>query len=183
MRIANAIKRTVPRSVLHEDLVAAGMVGLWDAVCRHNPKLPPAGFEWYAGVRIRGAIKDEMRVQDWIPRRSRAVINQLYGDKSLRPRIVLSIEDVNHEEIEWAMSSDGEEPSGFDQEWASKAIAKAVDALPPRERAIVRRHYFDGLRLTEIAREFRVSPPRISQLLRQALDRLGAGGLRAKLAE
>ncbi|MGH3809098.1 MAG: FliA/WhiG family RNA polymerase sigma factor, partial [Pseudonocardiaceae bacterium] len=55
------------------DLVQSGVFGLWDAINRFEPGRG-LKFETYAMQRIRGAILDELRAQDWVPRtvRSRA---------------------------------------------------------------------------------------------------------------
>jgi len=53
-KIAGGFQRKLPRNVLREDLIAAGMSGLWDAIRRH-PDGPTDSFEWYVRVRVRGA--------------------------------------------------------------------------------------------------------------------------------
>lgn len=50
-----------------EDLHSAGLVGLLDAV-RHFDPAHGASFETYARIRIRGAVLDELRRMDWVPR-------------------------------------------------------------------------------------------------------------------
>jgi len=77
-KIAGGFQRKLPRNVLREDLIAAGMSGLWDAIRRH-PDGPSESFEWYVRVRIRGAILDELRAQDWLPRRARAAAEAQSG--------------------------------------------------------------------------------------------------------
>ena len=58
---------TLPPHVDAEDLYSAGLIGLLNAIRQYNPKLGTA-FETYARVRIRGAIFDELRRMDWVPR-------------------------------------------------------------------------------------------------------------------
>jgi RNA polymerase sigma factor for flagellar operon FliA len=58
---------TLPSHVNVDDLYSAGLVGLLNAVRRFNPK-SGCSFENYARVRIRGAIFDELRRLDWVPR-------------------------------------------------------------------------------------------------------------------
>jgi RNA polymerase sigma factor for flagellar operon FliA len=58
---------TLPQHVSTDDLYSAGLVGLLNAVRRFNPK-GGASFESYARVRIRGAVFDELRRLDWVPR-------------------------------------------------------------------------------------------------------------------
>ena len=50
------------------DLVSNGMLGLIDAIDRFAPESPPDAFAAYAIARIRGAIYDELRRLDWLPR-------------------------------------------------------------------------------------------------------------------
>ncbi len=66
-RIARHIKGRLPDSVLLDDLIQAGMIGLIEAA-RQFDSSRGASFETYAGIRIRGAILDELRKGDWIPR-------------------------------------------------------------------------------------------------------------------
>ncbi|RPE70521.1 RNA polymerase sigma-28 (SigD/FliA/WhiG) subunit [Tibeticola sediminis] len=70
-RIAGQMAAQLPSSVDVADLEQAGMIGLWDALERGQEQ-SPAQFATYAAVRIRGAIYDELRRMDWLPRRSRA---------------------------------------------------------------------------------------------------------------
>lgn len=66
-RIAHHLAARLPASVDIEDLVQAGMIGLIDAV-RHYDSSQGAAFETYASIRIRGAMIDEIRRGDWVPR-------------------------------------------------------------------------------------------------------------------
>ncbi len=66
-RIAHHIMARMPSSVQVDDLTQAGMVGLLEAAQKYDPS-KGASFETYAGIRIRGAIVDEMRKGDWAPR-------------------------------------------------------------------------------------------------------------------
>lgn len=60
-----------PRSVELDDLVSTGVVGLIEALGNFDPKRG-VKFETYAVPRIRGAILDELRALDWVPRSTRA---------------------------------------------------------------------------------------------------------------
>ena len=73
---AERIKTRLPREIELDDLEAAGFFGLLDAV--HGFDLSRGvKFETYCGARIRGAILDELRLQDWVPRLVRARANRL----------------------------------------------------------------------------------------------------------
>lgn len=66
-RIAYHMMLRMPASVQVEDLIQAGMIGLIEAAQKYDGSRG-ASFETYAGIRIRGAIVDEMRRGDWVPR-------------------------------------------------------------------------------------------------------------------
>jgi RNA polymerase sigma factor for flagellar operon FliA len=65
--VVGRLAMTLPSHVNADDLYSAGLVGLLNAVRRYNPK-SGCSFESYARVRIRGAIFDELRRLDWVPR-------------------------------------------------------------------------------------------------------------------
>jgi RNA polymerase sigma factor for flagellar operon FliA len=66
-RIAYHLVSRLPPSVLPDDLIQAGMIGLLEA-SRNYDSTQGASFETYAGIRIRGAMLDEIRRSDWAPR-------------------------------------------------------------------------------------------------------------------
>ena len=66
-RIAYHLMSRLPPSVQADDLIQAGMIGLLEAARNYDPS-QGASFETYAGIRIRGAMLDEIRRTDWTPR-------------------------------------------------------------------------------------------------------------------
>jgi len=66
-RIAHHLAARLPASVEIDDLIQAGMLGLIDAA-RNFQADQGAAFETYASIRIRGAMIDEIRRGDWVPR-------------------------------------------------------------------------------------------------------------------
>lgn len=66
-RIAHHMMVRLPSSVQVDDIIQAGMMGLLDAATRYD-ELRGAQFETYAAQRIRGAMLDELRGADWLPR-------------------------------------------------------------------------------------------------------------------
>ena len=66
-RIAFHLMNRLPPSVQADDLIQAGMIGLIEAAKNFDPE-QGASFETYAGIRIRGAMLDEIRRTDWTPR-------------------------------------------------------------------------------------------------------------------
>jgi RNA polymerase sigma factor for flagellar operon FliA len=69
-RIAHHMMLKLPGSVEVDDLIQSGMMGLLDAASRYD-ELRGAQFETYAAQRIRGAMLDELRGADWLPRSMR----------------------------------------------------------------------------------------------------------------
>ncbi len=66
-RIAYHLMSRLPPCVQADDLIQAGMMGLLEA-SRNYDATQGASFETYAGIRIRGAMLDEIRKNDWAPR-------------------------------------------------------------------------------------------------------------------
>jgi RNA polymerase sigma factor FliA len=69
-KLAAKLARRIPRHIDVEDLVGAGSLGLADALSRRGA-MPGSEFEAFASYRIRGAMLDELRRLDAMPRRSR----------------------------------------------------------------------------------------------------------------
>jgi RNA polymerase sigma factor for flagellar operon FliA len=65
--VIGRLAMTLPSHVNSDDLYSAGLVGLLNAMRRFNPE-NGTSFETYARVRIRGAVFDELRRLDWVPR-------------------------------------------------------------------------------------------------------------------
>jgi RNA polymerase sigma factor for flagellar operon FliA len=74
--VAHRLGSALPSYVEVADLVQCGVFGLIDAVERFDPERCPR-FESYAVPRIRGAILDELRAQDWVPRSVRGRVREL----------------------------------------------------------------------------------------------------------
>lgn len=174
-QIVGGFQRKLPRNVLRDDLMAAGMTGLWDAVRKHGHEASP-NFDWYVRVRIRGAILDELRAQDWLPRRARAQAAEAskgssFGDGA---PVVLRFDEVSESEQARCLSAD----DGSNAEHALEVNAtrarlfEAMQQLPERERHIVAMHYFRGLKFKDLGEMLGVSEPRVSQLHSRAMGRL-----------
>lgn len=183
-RIVAHFMRRLPRSVQREDLMAAGMLGLFNAL-RWSAHTCPEMFASYARIRIRGSIVDELRRHDWSPRRRKEAtptagtnetpsnVTPITAAAETKPRVtVVAFDDL------WAGAA-----AGFAEECASpletmlerrehEALHTAVAALPEREREIVRMRYFQGMPSKAIARVMGLSEARISQLHARAMTHL-----------
>lgn len=69
--VAARVAIGLPNNVDQEDLASAGIVGLMEAVAKFEPDRG-FKFESYAAARIRGAIIDDLRSLDWVPRSVRS---------------------------------------------------------------------------------------------------------------
>jgi RNA polymerase sigma factor FliA len=174
-QIAGGFQRKLPRNVLRDDLIAAGMSGLWDAVRKHGHE-QTENFDWYVRVRIRGAILDELRAQDWLPRRARAAAAEAAQAAGKRPctPVVLRFDDVSETEQARCLTA-GESTNtekAVEARLVKATLTKAMDQLPERERRIVSMHYFRGVKFKDLGEMLGVSEPRISQLHSRAMTRL-----------
>jgi RNA polymerase sigma factor for flagellar operon FliA len=66
-KLAHQMKAKLPANIEVDDLIQAGMIGLLDAMNRYQDT-QQAQFETYAVLRIKGAMLDELRSMDWLPR-------------------------------------------------------------------------------------------------------------------
>ncbi len=65
--VAQRLVRRLPDHIALEDLISVGMIGLMDALQKFDPD-KKVNFSTYAEYRIRGAMLDELRALDWVPR-------------------------------------------------------------------------------------------------------------------
>ncbi|MCL2524830.1 MAG: RNA polymerase sigma factor FliA [Betaproteobacteria bacterium] len=75
-RIAFHLMARLPNSVQFDDLVQNGMIGLLDAMDRYQEGFG-AQFETYATQRVRGAMLDGLRENDWLPRTLRRELRRI----------------------------------------------------------------------------------------------------------
>jgi RNA polymerase sigma factor for flagellar operon FliA len=74
--IAQKIAARLPANIELDDLMSSGVIGLMDAIDKYDATRDNK-FKTYAEFRIRGAILDELRAQDWVPRSVREKAKQL----------------------------------------------------------------------------------------------------------
>jgi len=114
-RIAYHLVSRMPPNVEVDDLIQAGMIGLLDAA-RHYTASKGANFETYAGIRIRGAMLDEVRKSDWTPRSVHRTVREM-------SEVVRRIENETGRE---ARAADIAEALGIGVEDYHRAIADAA---------------------------------------------------------
>ncbi|WP_370654060.1 RNA polymerase sigma factor FliA [Methylophaga sp.] len=101
-RIAYHLVARLPHTVEVNDLIQAGMIGLLDASHQYKAS-QGASFETYAGIRIRGAMLDEIRRNDWAPRsvhrKAREIAEVMHQLEQQLGRAPLDLEVANAMDI------------------------------------------------------------------------------------
>lgn len=191
----------LPENVELDDLLQVGMIGLIQARESYDAS-QGASFSTYAGIRIKGAMLDEVRRNDWVPRSVQQKIKQV-GDaiKQVEARLVrpasaaeiaeeLNISLVEYQVIaselaccrmtslddfETESEGEGDDPFGqLEDEGFKQALGSAIQVLPQKEQLMMSLYYSDELNLKEIGEILGVSESRVSQIHGQALARVRA---------
>jgi RNA polymerase sigma factor FliA len=197
-RIALRMARRCPDWIAREDLVSAGMIGLIEAADRYDESRQEP-FISFAEHRIRGAILDELRRGDIMPRRVRQLARKITstirelektGETATDQRVADSL-GVSLEQYRAGLSQlahveiaplDGEElrlvadSIAPDDQAAHRerlgAIKCALDAMEARDVTILGLHYIEEMTYQEIAETLKITPSRVCQLLWRAVERL-----------
>jgi RNA polymerase sigma factor for flagellar operon FliA len=198
-RIARGFSR-LPVTLDENDLVQLGMLGLIQAVRRHDRT--PARSDEFFRARIRGAMLDGMRASDTVPRRLRRLVRHMrrcqlrLEQVLLRPpsgrevaeKMRLTLRQYQHIVDEFdvhrplygdpssvmaTISTTAEGPlQTLERTDSQELLHGALHSLPGREQAMLRLHYDDDMPLHVIGAMFDVSESRVSQLLTHARARL-----------
>ena len=181
-----------------DDMWSAGALGLLEAAPRYDAARG-VSFETFVEHRIRGAMLDELRRMDHLPRRLRSRTDDLQkARKKLQGQLG---REVSTEELAAEMKVDLEEVGGIEallepfvplerlaptaseegpiEDRLSRAqlVAKleaGIRSLPPRLQTVLGLHYLEGLTYREIAKMLDVSEPRVCQLHSDGLRKLRA---------
>lgn len=194
-RMARRLSARTGHAVLPEDLWSAGAMGLIEASRRFDASRD-VRFETFAEHRVRGAMVDEMRRMDHLPRRLRddadkverahgRLAQQLHREPSVEEvaeSVGGQLEDVMEvmqllqpavpvaEEI--ATSEELPADERYDRAEQQRVLAGAIGALPERLRILLALYYDEALTYREIAKILGVSEPRVCQLHSEAMKRL-----------
>jgi RNA polymerase sigma factor for flagellar operon FliA len=140
-RMAYHLMARLPASVQMDDMVQAGMIGLMDAASRYKDD-QGANFETFANPRIRGAMLDELRSSDWIPRgvrraqrrieKATCALEQRLGRAASEPEIAEALGLSLAEYHQLANEAKGAQIFYYDEASGDDAGAAAGEsALPP----------------------------------------------------
>ena len=199
-RVAIRMAKRCPTWILREDLISAGMVGLIEAADRYDTTREEP-FWVFAEHRIRGAVLDELRRGDILPRRVRQLARKIAqviqkleqadgwppSDEKVASELGMSI-DAYHDDT-WAvrnhqvapltaadnLAANDELGSPDDITAHNRTLARvktALDGMEPRDVRILGMHFLEELSFSQIAGEIGVTPSRVCQLLWRAVDRL-----------
>ncbi|WP_437808694.1 sigma-70 family RNA polymerase sigma factor [Sorangium sp. So ce1078] len=170
-KLVRQVSRHLPPNVQRDDLLSAGMLGLVDSL-RKNGGSDGETFAGYAKLRIRGAIVDELRAQDWLSRRAREAVEAEAAGKVGAGTVFVSLSEVTPAEESVHMSGGDDPIEAISAQATRRALSFAIAQLPERERRVIGMYYFEGAKLKDIGAELGVGEPRVSQLHTRALGML-----------
>ncbi len=194
-RCARRLAARSGHTVSPDDLWSAGAMGLLEAAKRFDAARD-VRFESFAEHRIRGAMLDEMRRMDHLPRRLRASVEKVETARGQLAQqlgrdpdtaevaafLQASAQEVAellqlvsphlpiHEETASSPEAAVDEALGKSQ--LRRRLADAIAALPERLQVLLALYYDEELTYREIARILDVSEPRVCQLHADAMRRL-----------
>ena len=197
-RVVRQLKSQVSAIMDREDMEQVGLMGLLEALRRYGQ--PDEGFGAFAALRVRGAILDELRRQDWRPRSVRQESHKLRdGVRELRRKLgrepaeaeiikVLGITAAEY--LAFQQDEGAEELASFDelvQELSNvasdvqspeqqlmlrRSLEQALRCLDEREQKVVQLYYEYELNLKEIAAVLDLTEARVSQINKGALRKM-----------
>ncbi len=198
-RISMRMARRCPDWVSRDDLVSAGLLGLTEAAERYDTTRKEP-FLAFAEKRIRGAVLDELRRGDILPRRARQMVRKIGA--TIRDLEQTNGGPVAHEDIAKVLGvslaeyktdleplvhvavgslGDDEFPCPEDsletRRIRLQAVARVRAALPSlgeRDLLVLGLHYNEELTYSQIAKVLRITTSRVCQLHTRAIARLKA---------
>jgi RNA polymerase sigma factor for flagellar operon FliA len=201
-RIALRMARRCPDWIAREDLVSAGMVGLIEAADRFDGSRREP-FLAFAEHRIRGAVLDELRRGDIMPRRVRQLARKISTairaleaaggepptDDKVADALGVSLDEYRDglqqlvnvevgplEGQESRLVADRQDAPDVQATHREKLarVREALDRMDQRDVTILGLHYLEDFTYQEIADTLRITPSRVCQLLWRAIERVRA---------
>ncbi|MYM34727.1 FliA/WhiG family RNA polymerase sigma factor [Duganella sp. FT94W] len=198
-RIVRQLNSQIAGAIDRDDMEQIGLMGLLEALRRYGE--PDAAFGSYASLRVRGAILDELRRQDWRPRAVRQQSHKLrdavraltrkLGREPSEQEIMRGLNltadayqaylmDENAELIasfddllQDSVSNDSA-PSPEEQLMVRRSLEQALRGLDEREQRVVQMYYEFELSYKEIAAVLDLTDARVCQLNKAALNKMKA---------
>lgn len=199
-RIAYHLLARLPDTVLVEDLIQSGMLGLLEASNNFSDS-HGASFATYAGIRIRGSMLDDVRRTDWTPRSVHRKSRQITGviqqieqktGRDARDTEIAAMLEISMDEYHKILQDSSccrlfstDEVDGNDDLSSTEniienlsaadfktALMSSIASLPEREQLVVSLYYDNELNLKEVGEVLGVSESRACQINNQAMLRL-----------
>ncbi len=202
-RIALRVARWLPDGITNDDMIAAAYLGLTQAAERFDAARGES-FVAFAEKRIRGAVYDELRRGDILPRRMRSMANKVRDamrsleqrlgrppeDEEMAAELGVPVEEYRRdleglthvsfvelpEVVAAANDSNGYE-SPVSATLRRDLVAKvlgSLQSLPPRDAQVLSLYYIEEFSYAEIGEVLGVTVGRISQLHARAITRIRA---------
>lgn len=197
-RIVRQLSLQANQVMDRDDMEQIGLMGLLESLRRYGE--PDENFAGFAKLRIRGAILDELRRQDWRPRQVRQqthkirdAIRQLSRQLGRVPQDaeVMTFTGLSEKEYHAFLQADACEaiesldelllngPETFtdgssgleEREITERLLAQALATLSDRERLVLMLYYQQELSLKEIALVLELTDARVCQLSKQAIQK------------
>ena len=201
-RIALRVARRVPEWMSYDDLIASAMVGLTEAADRYDSARGEP-FPGFAEKRIRGAVLDELRRGDIMPRRARQnarkvgqTIKELEGklgrppeDEEVAKALDIPLDEykedleqlthvavvsISPQLLQTHADAEPDVETQMQRAQLSKALRDGLKQLPERDATILSLYYIEEVNYGEIAQLLGVTESRVCQLHGRAISRLRA---------
>lgn len=135
--VVGRVKVTLPSTISIEDIAGYGVEGLINAIERYSPQ-KNTRFETYALIRIRGAILDKIRAQDFLPRSLRKKIKDIKtAQETLKQELgrmpttqeVAQYLDMDPEKVIQLLSEDTTITSIYDKKGITEDSVEIIDTI------------------------------------------------------
>jgi len=182
--IASRLAIGLPDWIDKRDLISSGVIGLIDAVNNFDPSRG-IKFETYAKTRIRGAIIDELRALDWIPRSTRSKSKEI--ERAISDIIKRIGRFPTDEEIADGLGWDMDKYykvlgqvsvtallslDDIEKRELIETVTDILTKLSEQERLVIALYYYEELTLREIGMVLDVTESRISQIHTSAIFKI-----------
>ena len=197
-RIAGKMARRLPAS-LADDVQSAALLGLVEAASRFHPGRGES-FAAFAAKRVRGAILDELRRGDVLPRRARQAarrareatrrlehdLGRAPREEEIAERLGVAVEDyqdriaglgavevISLDDVAGGAREQGSDPAELTEKArTARRVAGACEQLNEREARVLAMHYEEQMTLAQIGAVLGVTESRVCQLHTRAIRRL-----------
>jgi RNA polymerase sigma factor FliA len=196
--IAVRVHENLPVHVDLDDLVHAGVLGLFDAASKFNPEKQVA-FSSYAKHRIKGAILDSLRQLDWASRDLRrrhkqveAATRELSAELQRTPteaeiaqklgvdverwrQMMVDLRSAEHDDLpapDFPSKPETQPDNMCSREQMRSVLGVAMKTLPERYQKVVFLYYTNEMTMKEIGGILGINESRVSQIHKSALEKM-----------